>query len=129
MIQVTLVRITVSPVTVACRDTRDYLYQRYGITHVAKCICGALTFEREHGIGYSVERDNAPEYFPELSEEFFERIDKQIAEYCHCNHCVNHWGLDLCACGSGEKTCECTEELSECGISAQHLEEVYGWRL
>ena len=27
-----------------------------------------------------------------------------------CNHCCNHWGLDLCECGSGEPVGEC-----ECG--------------
>ena len=129
MTQITLVRITVAPDAIAGHDARDYLCQRYGITHIAKCVCGALTFERECGIGYSVERKKAPEYFPELPDEFFECLEKQVSEYCNCNHCVNHWGLDLCACGSGEKTGECAEGRFECGDSSQHLEEVYGWRL
>lgn len=127
MTEITLVHLILTPADIAYNDVKHYLYQRYGITHVAKCICGALTFEREHGIGYSVEANNAPKYFPVLSETFFERLEKQVPEYCNCNHCVNHWGLDLCACGSGEQTAECEEALFECGESSQHLEEVCGW--
>ena len=32
-----------------------------------------------------------------------------------CNHCVNHWGIDLCECGSGARVGEC-----ECGSQKAH---------
>jgi hypothetical protein len=32
-------------------------------------------------------------------------------EYANCNYCVNHWGIDLCACGSGEHYTKCNEAL------------------
>ena len=40
-----------------------YLYDRYRIDHIGLCVCGALTFEVEHGIGYSVKQENAPKFF------------------------------------------------------------------
>ena len=33
-----------------------------------------------------------------------------------CDYCVNHWGMDLCKCGSGEKIRECS---CGCGLPAQ----------
>lgn len=129
MTEITLARLILTPTDIAYNDVKSYLYRRYGITHIAKCVCGALTFEREHDIGYSVEQEHAAVFFPELPKVFFDCLEKQVPEYCNCNHCVNHWGLDLCACGSGEHTGNCPEELFECGISSQHLEEVRGWEL
>lgn len=35
-------------------------------------------------------------------------------KYHNCNHCVNHWGIDLCGCGSGEPVGECDGEFEEC---------------
>lgn len=34
--------------------------------------------------------------------------------YC-CDHCVNHWGIGLCGCGSGQKVGKC-----ECGSQKAH---------
>ena len=31
-----------------------------------------------------------------------------LPESYMCNHCINHWGIDLCDCGSGEKPGECS---------------------
>jgi hypothetical protein len=30
--------------------------------------------------------------------------------FYNCNHCVNHWGLDLCKCGSGDPVGSCEWE-------------------
>lgn len=45
--------------------------------------------------------------------ETFEKLDLDTGDatwlhqsYC-CNHCVNHWGIDLCECGSGARVGEC----------------------
>ncbi len=101
----------------------QYLYSRYRINHIAICICGAVTFEREHDTSWSVSLENAPGFFPELPIEFFDILDRYVGEYSSCNHCVNHWGLDLCACGSGEDPEECEGGFAECGSCSQYVRE------
>lgn len=84
------------------------LYERYGFVHAAVCECGAVTFEVEHGIGYSMRKENIHRFFPDLPEDFSSLVERFGGTYFMCNHCVNHWGLDLCACASGEppETCD-----------------------
>ena len=50
----------------------QYLYARYRINHIALCVCGAITFEREQDVSWSVSLENAPCFFPELPGAFFE---------------------------------------------------------
>lgn len=38
-----------------------------------------------------------------------------LHQSCCCDHCVNHWGIDLCDCGSEHKVGEC-----ECGSQKAH---------
>lgn len=40
-----------------------------------------------------------------------------------CDHCVNHFGLDLCGCGSGNPFGKCDEYLPECSIPMQSVGE------
>lgn len=54
-------------------------------------------------------------------EPIFEKLDLDTGDatwlhqsYC-CDHCVNHWGIDLCGCGSGQKVGKC-----ECGSQKAH---------
>lgn len=53
--------------------------------------------------------------------ETFEKLDLDagdatwLHQSCCCNHCVNHWGIDLCECGSGARVGEC-----ECGSQKAH---------
>ena len=64
----------------------DFVYQ---------CECGAITLtfgEKE----YYVSKENLQTFFPNLDLDGIP-TQKTYA----CNHCVNHWGLDLCGCGSG----------------------------
>ena len=75
------------------------LYERYGIVHAAVCECGAVTFD-----------------FSSLVERFG-------GTYFMCNHCVNHWGLDLCACASGEPPETCDNGFPECGNPGQRIRE------
>lgn len=106
----------------------QYLYNRYRINHIAVCICGAVTFEREQESSWSVSLENASCFFPELPPAFFEMLHSFAGEYSNCNHCINHWGLDLCACGSGEVPEECDGGFTECGLCSQYVKEVVHWR-
>lgn len=101
----------------------QYLYARYGINHIAICVCGAVTFEREQDVSWSANLENAPCFFPELPSEFFDVMHRFVGEYSNCNHCVNHWGLDLCACGSGEDPETCEGGFPECGLCSQYVRE------
>lgn len=97
--------------------------QTYGVLNISLCQCGALTFEFPDG-DVSVLASNAHKYFLcATQQDFFLISQKLIPNYSNCNHCVNHWGLDLCRCGSGESVEECTNDLSECGQASQRLED------
>jgi len=56
----------------------------------------------------------------------------QKNKFSNCNHCVNHWGIDLCGCGSGEPVGKCDGGYTECRnkIPAQEkgvMKESFGW--
>ncbi len=82
------------------------------VQYIQECSCGAVTVTFPNGAYNSVSR----EMFDSMAFEG-ERLPE--VSYC-CNHCVNHWGLDLCKCGSGEpfEQCSCGKNLpgEELGI-------------
>ena len=80
-----------------------------------KCECGSYTIII-NGIEYSM---------PE--EEFHKRFGYEKAEHVvfQCNYCMNNWGIDLCACSSGEKVDECKGNTPVCGTPMQILVEPY----
>ena len=47
-----------------------------------------------------------------LSESDFNNIEKSYI----CDYCINHYGLDICKCGSGEKVNECS---CHCNLPSQ----------
>ena len=64
------------------------------IKFIQKCKCGAVTIRFNNGASNSMRQD----IFEQLN------LDTRDAErlpdsYC-CDHCVNHWGIDVCECGS-----------------------------
>ena len=77
------------------------------------CNCGAVTVTVD-GVDYSMKRKLFREKFPGVRCE---------GSYGSCNHCVNGWGLDLCACGSGKAPDKCREGTSQCGGPSQSIEE------
>ena len=88
-----------------------------------KCQCGAITVSDDNFDNSMTEAVFLDEY-PDL------QLEENI--FCNCNHCVNHWGVDLCACGSGEPVGECSGELAECkaGLAAQtrgERKKSFGW--
>lgn len=83
-----------------------------------KCACGAVTVYIEGDVSYSCKQKKIKKYIPGLD---LRREHRLQPSYC-CNHCVNHYGLDLCACGSGEPYETCDGGTEYCGKPMQ----VYG---
>jgi hypothetical protein len=78
-----------------------------------KCNCGAVTVIIE-GESYSMTHNEFRKRFP--SERC--QLERTMS---NCNYCVNHWGIDLCGCGSGQKYGKCKEKLRECRHVAQDI--------
>jgi hypothetical protein len=67
------------------------------------CRCGAVTLNFENGETNSIQKKNLSKFNLSLKGV------KKINTFSSCNHCVNHYGLDICECGSGltpEKCCK-----------------------
>ena len=87
-----------------------------------RCSCGAIT----------VSFDNNQWSMPEnIFNKLFPDIPIEPDEFGCCDYCVNHWGLDLCGCGSGEKVGECENNFYECKnkIPSQILGEIKSYNL
>ena len=88
------------------------------ILSYTKCSCGAITIETDCG-EYSCKMENLKKFFPGID---LRKIHKYQDTFC-CNHCVNHYGLDLCGCGSGEDFGECENDFEECNRPMQVIGE------
>ena len=84
-------------------------------TDVRSCDCGAITVTIE-GIDYSMPLSAFVERYGS------EKGIPYLGMYSNCNYCANNWGVDLCACGSGEKFDKCTEDSDLCGSPMQSIE-------
>lgn len=67
-----------------------------------KCECGAVTVYFESGAHSSMKQSTARKLGIDLR-----RYKRYKPSFC-CDHCVNHWGIDLCECGSGEPVGKCS---------------------
>jgi hypothetical protein len=83
---------------------------------LSRCGCGAVTVEHD-GQCYSMKEENLQSYFPELMDT------APDCEVGSCDYCINHWGVDLCACGSGLKYTDCPMGYRECGRPMQVIED------
>lgn len=95
------------------------------LTQATECQCGAFSLEADLDDGshqtYSMSAETLNAKF---SKEAIQPIlSDQV--YSSCNHCVNHWGVDICACGSGEAPDECGNDLEVCGNPMQTLGDVH----
>ena len=79
--------------------------------------CEAITVFDDDGKSYSCGRESKKKYLNGID---LRRLKKLADSYC-CNYCVNRWGLDLCACGSGERYDKCSNGFPECGRPAQEI--------
>ncbi len=89
---------------------------------VQVCACGAVTVFIDE-TPYSMKRADFKARFGRLP-----RIGNpaRLPDMGSCNYCVNHWGIDLCACGSGEHYQKCREgHKGYCGRPMQSIEEGY----
>jgi hypothetical protein len=86
--------------------------------YAVKCACGAVTVhDNELNESWSMPL--------KIFRKNFLGMRLQIKHgYSMCNYCGNNWGVDLCACGSGNKFNECHEGFPECGTPYQKLDEI-----
>ena len=82
--------------------------------YAGKCSCGAVTVQLGR-VSVSMTEKQFHQNFMDLEIE---------GEYGNCNYCVNHWGIDLCGCGSGEHFSECKEGFDECGTPMQSMADL-----
>ena len=82
------------------------MYEKMMFPYAKQCECGAVTV-------YFDQQNNASMPFEKYQEKF-NHIKIESEKFHTCNYCVNHWGIDLCGCGSGEKLGECSEDLFPC---------------
>lgn len=90
------------------------------IKSYVRCECGAITVYAGKK-SYSCKAENLRRFFPDLDLSVINE-DNKVKK---CNHCVNHYGLDLCACGSGEPYETCASGFDICGKPMQSLERGY----
>ena len=88
------------------------------IVDYSKCHCGAVTLYFDNNQNNSIAEENLKKYGIKIPKDAF-----RLNDTYSCNHCVNHYGLDLCACGSGESPEECKAGFQECGNSYETLGE------
>lgn len=86
--------------------------KRDEIEHIGQCDCGAITVTIA-GKEYSM----TPEYF---EERYDFTVNNNI--WGNCNSCVNHWSVEMCACGSGEPYSKCDTGLEMCGTPMQSID-------
>ncbi len=96
------------------------------IEDIQKCECGALTIYFDNSSNNSMK----PKTFKKLFKDV--ELKTTLNKTYSCNHCINHWGLDLCGCGSGEKLGKCKGDFEPCKnkTSFQELTVKYkfiGW--
>lgn len=90
------------------------IFKGYTFTSYSVCKCGAITVFTDDRKSFS-SKDKT--LLPDLSD-----LKELQSAYC-CDHCVNHYGLDLCGCGSGEKFGECENGYKECLFPMQSIEQ------
>lgn len=90
---------------------------------VVSCDCGAITVTNDKGHQVSMPKTEFDEkflpYVPPAS------LDLDFDKNWNCNHCINHWGTDVCACGSGKPFKECDGGFNECGKPYYDIDYIF----
>jgi len=74
------------------------------ITDYSKCACNAITIYFANGESNSLKARNKKNFNIDL------RGVKKLQDTYGCDHCINHYGLDICQCGSGKKPEKCCKK-------------------
>ena len=89
------------------------------ITTFQKCKCGAVTLTFENGASSSMSYSTYRKLRLGLRS-----VERFPMSWC-CDHCVNHYGIDLCSCGSGKRVgrCDCgsKEPMQQLGKELDHI--------
>lgn len=80
-----------------------------------KCVCGAVTIYFDDDTRNHIKQRQLKNYGIDLRK--IKRINKQ--DFGNCDYCVNHWGVDLCSCGSGQK-------INKCSCGSNTASEIFG---
>lgn len=87
-----------------------------------KCECGAVTVYFEGGSNSSMKQRTAKKLGIDLRH-----YKRYPVSFC-CDHCVNHWGIDLCECGSGEPVGKCScgskRPMQELGVKFDSFQKI-----
>ena len=84
------------------------------IVAYSTCNCGAITVYYDDGFTNSVKKKNLKKFGIKLRG-----LKKNDNTWC-CNHCANHYGIDICDCGSGE-------EVGKCSCGSNSAMEQFGY--
>ena len=87
------------------------------IESIQKCSCGAYTITIRD-VNYSMKPVTLRQVFRVTKVPRFSKKIRLPDSYC-CDWCVNHWGVDLCACGSGKPIDTCNNNTIVCGNPSQ----------
>lgn len=68
------------------------------MSYAKRCVCGAVTID--------INGEDISMPFSQFKEEH-PGVKLEKDKYSNCNYCVNHWGTNLCHCGSGKKVGKC----------------------
>lgn len=83
----------------------------------SRCLCGAITIYLPTGESYSCRKSNKAHLMPDIDLRKASRLPDSYL----CDHCVNHYGLDLCGCGCGATVGRCRNNLPASNIPMQIL--------
>ena len=99
-------------------------------TSFYRCACGAISFITDDNRDFSCLESRLDKYLPREELDAlceggsFDELE-ELPRTFSCNHCINHYGIDLCACGSGEEPDKCENGFDCCGRPMQSLKLGY----
>lgn len=91
-------------------------YTLEDIKEISKCSCGALLVDFNDGRSYNMKPKTFRQYF---GVKRVPRAQNASHPFGCCDYCVNGYGVEICACGSGEPYQKCKGGFDVCGKPMQ----------